>query len=117
MRHKFYLLFALSTVFLAAQLPAQEEDAVAPIENNQSTINEPEPKVSKESDEPEESNKSEESEESEEPEEQVEEVEQIDLDNPEDADLDEQSYEDEDDGFVPTQEVPADTPIPFPSNI
>jgi hypothetical protein len=114
MRHKFYLLIALSPVFLAAQLLAQEEDAVAPIENDESTISESEPEASKEPDDPEESDESDESDESEEPEE---EVEQIDLDNPEDADLDEQSYEDEDDGFVPTQEVPADTPIPFPSNI
>ena len=34
-----------------------------------------------------------------------------------DKDLDEQVYEDDDDDFVPTEEIPADTPIPFPSNI
>lgn len=35
----------------------------------------------------------------------------------EDADLDEQTYEQDDDDFVPTEEIPADEPIPFPSNI
>ncbi len=34
-----------------------------------------------------------------------------------DADLDEQTYEDDDDGFVPTEEIPADEAIPFPTNI
>ncbi len=34
-----------------------------------------------------------------------------------DADLDTQTYEDDDDDFVPTEEIPADEPIPFPSNI
>ena len=41
-------------------------------------------------------------------------------DNPEvfdDADLDNSSYEDDDDSFVPTEEIPADEPIPFPTNI
>jgi len=31
--------------------------------------------------------------------------------------LDDQTYEEDDDDFVPTLEIPADTPIPFPSNI
>jgi len=35
----------------------------------------------------------------------------------EDSDLDDQSYEEDDDDFVPTEEIPADEPIPFPSNI
>ena len=35
----------------------------------------------------------------------------------ENADLDEQTYEQDDDDFVPTEEIPADEPIPFPSNI
>ena len=35
----------------------------------------------------------------------------------EDADLDEQTYEEDDDDFVPTEEIPADEPIPFPTNI
>jgi hypothetical protein len=34
-----------------------------------------------------------------------------------DAALDDQSYEEDDDDFVPSQEIPADEPIPFPSNI
>lgn len=34
-----------------------------------------------------------------------------------DSDLDEQTYEEDDDDFVPTEEIPADEPIPFPSNI
>jgi len=35
----------------------------------------------------------------------------------EEFDLDEQSYEGDDDDFIPTEEVPADEPIPFPTNI
>jgi len=34
-----------------------------------------------------------------------------------DSDLDEQTYESDDDDFVPTEEIPADEPIPFPSDI
>jgi hypothetical protein len=34
-----------------------------------------------------------------------------------DSDLDEQTYEEDEDDFVPTEEIPADVPIPFPSNI
>ncbi len=34
-----------------------------------------------------------------------------------DSDLDEQTYEEDDDDFVPSEEIPADVPIPFPSNI
>lgn len=34
-----------------------------------------------------------------------------------DSDLDEQTYEEDEDDFVPTEEIPADEPIPFPSNI
>lgn len=34
-----------------------------------------------------------------------------------DEDLDEQVYEEDEDDFVPTEEIPADEPIPFPSNI
>jgi hypothetical protein len=34
-----------------------------------------------------------------------------------DADLDEQTYEEDEDDFVPTEEIPVDQPIPFPSNI
>ena len=35
----------------------------------------------------------------------------------EDDDLDLQTYEEDDDDFVPSEEIPADEPIPFPSNI
>lgn len=35
----------------------------------------------------------------------------------EDESLDEQTYEDDEDDFIPTEEIPADEPIPFPSNI
>jgi hypothetical protein len=38
-------------------------------------------------------------------------------DEVDDADLDVQTYEEDDDDFVPTEEIPADEPIPFPSNI
>ncbi|MBT5218512.1 MAG: hypothetical protein HOI35_12215 [Woeseia sp.] len=34
-----------------------------------------------------------------------------------DDDLDDQLYVEDDDEFVPTEEIPADEPIPFPSNI
>ena len=34
-----------------------------------------------------------------------------------DTGLDEQGYEEDDDDFVPSEEIPADQPIPFPSNI
>jgi len=34
-----------------------------------------------------------------------------------DADLDLQTYEEDEDDFVPSEEIPADVPIPFPSNI
>jgi len=34
-----------------------------------------------------------------------------------DADLDEQTYEEDEDDFIPTEEIPADEPIPFPTNI
>ena len=35
----------------------------------------------------------------------------------EDESLDEQTYEEDEDDFIPTEEIPADEPIPFPSNI
>jgi len=34
-----------------------------------------------------------------------------------DFDLDDQAYGEEDDDFVPSEEIPADEPIPFPTNI
>jgi hypothetical protein len=34
-----------------------------------------------------------------------------------DPELDDQTYEGNDDVFVPTEEIPADEPIPFPSDI
>ena len=34
-----------------------------------------------------------------------------------DADLDEQTYEEDDDDFVPTEEIRADEPVPFPTDI
>jgi hypothetical protein len=34
-----------------------------------------------------------------------------------DADLDLQTYDENDDIFVPTEEIPSDEPIPFPSDI
>ena len=40
-----------------------------------------------------------------------------DDDTAEDADLDLQTYEEDEDDFIPTEEIPADEPIPFPSNI
>jgi len=40
-----------------------------------------------------------------------------DEEDTDDADLDEQTYEEDDDDFIPSEEIPADEPIPFPSNI
>ncbi len=40
-----------------------------------------------------------------------------DPDEIDDSDLDEQTYEEDEDDFVPSEEIPADQPIPFPSNI
>ncbi|HEX7718495.1 MAG TPA: hypothetical protein VF389_01715 [Woeseiaceae bacterium] len=40
-----------------------------------------------------------------------------DDENSDDADLDEQSYERDDDVFVPTEEIPVDESIPFPTDI
>ena len=34
-----------------------------------------------------------------------------------DDELDDQTYEEDEDDFVPSEEIPADEPIPFPSNI
>lgn len=34
-----------------------------------------------------------------------------------DSDLDEQTYEEDEYDFTPSQEIPADQPIPFPTNI
>ncbi len=34
-----------------------------------------------------------------------------------DSDLDEQTYDEDEDDFIPSEEIPADEPIPFPSNI
>ena len=45
-------------------------------------------------------------------------VDQDTKNNPEDDfDLDDQTYGEEDDDFVPSEEIPADEPIPFPTNI
>jgi hypothetical protein len=44
-------------------------------------------------------------------------AEQADASEVEDADLDEQKYEQDEDDFIPTEEIPADEPIPFPTNI
>ncbi len=44
-------------------------------------------------------------------------AEQQQVDDVDDADLDEQTYEDDEDDFIPTEEIPADQPIPFPTNI
>lgn len=40
-----------------------------------------------------------------------------DTDGVEDSDLDEQTYDTEDDDFVPTEEIPVGEPIPFPTDI
>ena len=44
--------------------------------------------------------------------EQTDEADEID-----DSDLDEQTYEEDEYDFIPSEEIPADQPIPFPSNI
>ena len=42
---------------------------------------------------------------------------EADAEEADDSDLDVQTYEEDEDDFVPTEEIPADEPIPFPSNI
>ncbi len=107
MRNSYYLTIALVALLLAWPLAAQEEDAPAPAE----TSGTGETNESSESDESGGSGESTDTEVAETADDE------IDLDNPDDADLDEQTYEEDDDDFVPTQEIPSDTPIPFPSNI
>ena len=34
-----------------------------------------------------------------------------------DSDLDEQTYEEDEDDFIPSEEIPIDEPIPFPTSI
>ena len=41
----------------------------------------------------------------------------IDLDDPDFADLDRQTYDEDEDDFTPTEEIPADEAIPFPVDI
>ena len=49
---------------------------------------------------------------------QTDEAQQIDEEGEiDDSDLDEQTYEEDEDDFVPSEEIPTDQPIPFPSNI
>lgn len=52
-----------------------------------------------------------------EPEESTDPEQSADADEIDDADLDEQTYEEDEDDFVPSEEIPVDQPIPFPSNI
>ena len=87
MRNYHYLIIALLVILLTGPLAAQEEDAPSPAESNEPADD---------------ADQSEDSE---------------DLDELDDADLDEQTYEEDDDDFVPTQEIPSDVPIPFPTNI
>jgi len=47
----------------------------------------------------------------------AEDVAEKELDPLADADLDEQTYEEDEDVFVPSEEIPSDEPIPFPTNI
>ena len=47
----------------------------------------------------------------------AEEEDAADAEEVDDADLDEQTYEEDEDDFIPTEEIPADEPIPFPTNI
>lgn len=44
-------------------------------------------------------------------------VEDADETEVDDSDLDIQTYEGPEDVFIPTEEIPSDQPIPFPSNI
>ncbi len=42
---------------------------------------------------------------------------EADTEEVDDSDLDEQTYEEDDDDFVPSEEIPLDEPIPFPTSI
>lgn len=90
MRKYYYLIIALFAVLSAGMLAAQEEDVPSSAESA-----EPESDADQ-SDEPEEPDE---------------------FDDFDDSDLDEQTYEEDDDDFVPTEEIPVDIPIPFPTNI
>jgi len=46
-----------------------------------------------------------------------EQVDVVDVEDIDDADLDDQTYEEDEDDFIPTEEIPADVPISFPTNI
>jgi hypothetical protein len=92
------LLIILLALILAAPLWSQETETG-------SISGDPPPEVGETSGEAEEPDDSAEPQASEE-------AEEID-----DADLDEQTYEEDEDDFVPTEEIPVDQPIPFPSNI
>lgn len=90
MRNYFYLIIALLALLSVWPAAAQEADTPPPA-NSATPVGD--------------ADKSDKSDESEE------------TDEFDDSDLDEQTYEEDDDDFVPTEEIPADVPIPFPSNI
>ena len=95
-----YLIASIVATFLACNAPEQDE---VPMD-----ITPEEELAPDEKPDPEEVEEVEEVEE----EQVAEEVEEI-----EDADLDEQTYEQDDDDFVPTEEIPVDHPTQFPTNI
>jgi hypothetical protein len=92
-----YLITVILLIFLTLPVWAQEEEAAGEVADI--AAGETEEATDELSDEP--------GEDSPEPEE----------DDIDDSDLDEQTYEEDDDDFIPTEEIPADEPIPFPSNI
>jgi len=87
MRNYYYLIIALLAGLSVGPLAAQDEEVPPPVESTEPVDG------------------ADQTDESEEP------------DELDDADLDEQTYEEDDDDFVPTEEIPSDVPIPFPTNI
>ncbi len=101
------LLTHLLLIWLAAALPALAQEASP--ENDPAAPAESEADADATVAEATEPDADADAEEEEEPE--------IDLDDPAFADLDEQNYEEPEDDFVPTEEIPADQAIPFPTDI
>lgn len=98
--HKYcYLIVTLLAVSLAEPLAAQDEDVPSPADRTEPEGDAGQAGESAEADVPADFDEFDE------------------FDEFDDADLDEQTYEDDDDDFVPTEEIPIDVPIPFPTNI
>lgn len=106
MRRLYILIISLTVLLIGGTVAAQEtEETEEPVEATTAAADGAEVTVDDKDGASEDEEAAEESEASDDTE---------DLD---DADLDLQTYEQDDDDFVPTEEIPADQAIPFPSDI